>query len=101
MTRSEAGARHLAALGAAVAQVSALDAPAVERALRESRAEIVVDELTALPQHPSQMAAADEDDRKLRLEGGANLHRAARACGVRRYIQQSSGFFLKAGSGLA
>ena len=47
------------------------------------------------------MAAAAAGDRKLRLEGGGNLHRAARACGVRRYIQQSSGFFLKPGSGLA
>jgi nucleoside-diphosphate-sugar epimerase len=101
MTRSEVGARHLSALGAAVAQVSAFDAPALERVLRESRAEVVIDELTALPRHPSEMAAAAAGDRKLRLEGGGNLHRAARACGVRRYIQQSSGFFLKPGSGLA
>jgi len=34
-------------------------------------------------------------------EGGRNLHRAAMACGVRRYIQQASGFFLERGSGLA
>jgi 2-alkyl-3-oxoalkanoate reductase len=101
MTRSEGGARHLAAVGATVAQVSAFDAPAVERALQESRAEVVIDELTALPRHPSEMATAAAGDRKLRLEGGGNLHRAARACGVRRYIQQSSGFFLKPGTGLA
>jgi nucleoside-diphosphate-sugar epimerase len=101
MTRSEVGAQHLAALGAVVAQVSAFDAPALERALRESRAEVVIDELTALPGHPSEMAAAAAGDRKLRLEGGGNLHRAARACGVRRYIQQASGFFLKPGNGLA
>jgi nucleoside-diphosphate-sugar epimerase len=101
MTRSEGGARHLAALGAGVARVSTFDAPAVERVLQESRAEVVIDELTALPQHPSEMAAAAAGDRKLRLEGGGNLHRAAWACGVGRYIQQSSGFFLKPGSGLA
>ena len=47
------------------------------------------------------MAAAAAGDRKLRLEGGGNLHRAARACGVRRYLQQSSCFFLKPGRGLA
>ncbi|HTF70051.1 MAG TPA: NAD(P)-dependent oxidoreductase, partial [Edaphobacter sp.] len=40
-------------------------------------------------------------DRKLRIEGGGNLHRAALACGVRRYIQQSSGFFLEAKGALA
>jgi 2-alkyl-3-oxoalkanoate reductase len=101
MTRSDAGAETLAALGATAVRISAFDAPAVERALRESRAEVVIDELTSLPRHPSELAAALPGDRKLRLEGGGNLHRAARACGVRRYIQQASGFFLQAGSGLA
>jgi nucleoside-diphosphate-sugar epimerase len=86
MTNSDAGARAVAGLGAAVARVSAFDAPALERALRESRAEVVIDELTALPRHPSGMAAAAAGDRKLRLEGGGNLHRAARTCGVRRYV---------------
>jgi nucleoside-diphosphate-sugar epimerase len=47
------------------------------------------------------MAAAAPGDRKLRIEGGGNLHRVAMACGVRRYIQQASGFFLEPGSGLA
>lgn len=101
MTNSEAGARAIAGLGAAVARVSAFDAPALERALRESRPEVVIDQLTALPRHPSEMAAAAAGDRKLRLEGGGNLHRAARSCGVRRYVQQSSGFFLQPGRGLA
>src|ERR671916_1961675 len=101
MTRSESGARDLDALGAAVARVSAFDAAAVEQALRDARAEVVIDELTSLPRDPSEMAAAAPGDRKLRLEGGGNLHRAAMACGVRRYIQQASGFFLEPGVGLA
>ena len=101
MTRSEAGARNLADMGAAVARVSAFDAAAVEQALREARAEVVIDELTSLPKDPSEMAAAAPGNRKLLIEGGGNLHRAARACGVRRYIQQTSGFFLEPGSGLA
>ena len=101
MTRSDAGARALADLGAAVARVSAFDATGLEEALRRSRAEVVIDELTSLPRSPSEMAEAAPGDRKLRLEGGGNLHRAARACGVRRYVQQASGFFLRPGSGLA
>jgi nucleoside-diphosphate-sugar epimerase len=101
MTRSETGSHCLASLGAAVARVSAFDAPAVERAVRESRAEVVIDELTALPRHPSEMADAVAGDRKLRLEGGGNLHRAALACGARRYVQQVSGFFLQPGVGPA
>jgi nucleoside-diphosphate-sugar epimerase len=101
MTRSEAGARTIADMGAVVAKVSAFDAAALLQALRQAQAEVVIDELTSLPKDPSDMAAAASGDRKLRLEGGGNLHRAALASGVRRYIQQASGFFLKPGDGLA
>jgi nucleoside-diphosphate-sugar epimerase len=101
MTHSDAGAEKLSKAGAAVARVSAFDAPALEEALRRASAEIVIDQLTALPKHPSDLAAAGPGDRKLRLEGGGNLFRAAQATGVRRYLQQASAFFLKAGSGLA
>src|SRR5262245_64724310 len=52
MTRSEVGARHLAALGAAVAQVSSFDAPALGRAFQESRAEVVIDELSSVAPAP-------------------------------------------------
>jgi hypothetical protein len=75
-TRSEEGARLLAELGAEVARVSAFDSDAVERALRQSQAEIIIDQLTSLPKDPSEMAAAAAGDPKLRLEG-VNLHRAA------------------------
>ena len=101
MTHSEAGARNIRDLGAGVAFVSAFDAAEVERALRETGAEVVIDELTSLPKSPADMASAAPGDRKLRLEGGGNLYRAAQASGVRRYIQQASGFFLKASGGLA
>src|SRR5262245_26354259 len=101
MAHSEAGARALAERGAAVARVSAFDAGAVEQALRDARAEVVIDELTSLPRDPSELAAAAPADRKLKLEGGGNLHRAALKCGARRYLQQASAFFLERGSGLA
>src|SRR5277367_3456221 len=76
MTRSEEAAKKLVDLGAAAVQVSAFDAAAVERALRESGAEAVIDELTALPADPAQFASYAAGDRKLRLEGGGNLYRA-------------------------
>ena len=100
MARSDAGAEALAGLGAAVARVSAFDAPGLDRALRESKAEVVIDELTALPKSPADMAVAAEGDRRLRLEGGGYLLAAALARGVRRYVQQASGFFLRTGAGL-
>jgi nucleoside-diphosphate-sugar epimerase len=101
MARSEAGAARVARLGASVAQISAFDRPTLEEALRQSRAEVVIDQLTALPRHPSEMAAAAPGDRRLRIEGGGNLYAAARASGVRRYMQQASAFFLRPGVGLA
>lgn len=47
------------------------------------------------------MAEAAPRDRKLRLEGGGNVLRGAGVAGVRRYIQQTSGFFLQPGDGPA
>ncbi|MGC4056127.1 MAG: NAD(P)-dependent oxidoreductase [Paludibaculum sp.] len=101
LTQTEAGRQRIQALGAAPALVSAFDAVGVEAALRESGAEIVIDLLTALPATPMDLNAALPGDRKLRIEGGGNLRRAAQACGVRRYLQQSGGMFLRAGAGLA
>ena len=101
MTRSEVARTELTKQGVHVAQVSAFDATAVEQALRQSQAEIVIDQLTSLPKNPAEIAAAKPGDRELRIEGGGNLLRAAQVCGVRRYIQQSGGFFFKAGTGLA
>lgn len=101
MTHSESNIEFLRKSGVASAVASAFDAPAVERAVRQSQAEVVIDQLTSLPKTPADMEAAQPGDRKLRIEGGGNLLRAAQTCGVRRYIQQSSGFFLKTDAGLA
>jgi nucleoside-diphosphate-sugar epimerase len=101
MTQSDAGAKKLIALGASAAITDAFDPASIEKALKQSQPEVVIDELTSLPKNPADLAAYSERDRKLRLEGGGNLHQAALATGVRRYMQQGSGFFLKPGPGLA
>ncbi len=101
ITRRASSLEHLAKLGASVLEVDVFDAAAVERALRESEAEAVIDELTSLPATPGDIPKALPGDRKVRIEGGGNVHRAAKSSGVRRYLQQSSGFFLKSASGLA
>jgi 2-alkyl-3-oxoalkanoate reductase len=100
MTTSAAGAAKLARAGAGVARVSALDAPAVDAAIHDASPDVIIDELTSLPRDPADMAASFKRDRQVRIEGGGNLLRAAVAHGVRRYIQQSSGFFLAPGPGL-
>jgi 2-alkyl-3-oxoalkanoate reductase len=99
MTTSEARAKNLAGQGAEPVIVDAFDAVAVEAALRRAKAEAVIDELTSLPRELSDMPKYAAGDRKLRMEGGGNLFRAAIASGVRRYLQQSSGFFLKSAEG--
>src|SRR4051794_23879050 len=93
MTRSDAGATALSGLGAAVARVSAFDAPGLERAVRASKAEVVIDELTALPRSPADMAEAAAGDRRLRLEGGGNLLAAARRLGGPRGVPATRGVF--------
>jgi nucleoside-diphosphate-sugar epimerase len=47
------------------------------------------------------MAAAAERDRKVRIEGNANLLAALRDARVRRYVLQSGGFWYAPGDGLA
>ena len=101
LTRSAASTEIVNTLGATAALADVFDAAAVEEAVHRSGAEVVIDELTSLPKSPAGLAAALAGDRHLRLTGGGNLRRAALACGVRRYMQQSSGFFLAAGEGLA
>jgi 2-alkyl-3-oxoalkanoate reductase len=99
MTTSETRAKLLEGQGASAAIADALDAAAMEAALRNSKAEVVIDELTSLPKEQNEMPSYAAGDRKLRIEGGGNLFRAAITAGVRRYLQQSSGFFLKATEG--
>jgi nucleoside-diphosphate-sugar epimerase len=101
MSRDEAGTQQPVDRGVTAAIVNACDGAAMEQALRRSQAAVVIDPLTVCPNDPAGYTAAFPGDRKLRLEGGGNLHRAAQAAGVRHYIRQASGFFWKADAGLA
>jgi nucleoside-diphosphate-sugar epimerase len=65
MSRSSAGSQNLIDIGASVAVVNAFDQFEVEQALRRSQAEVVIDQLTALPKDPSQLSVAFPGDRKL------------------------------------
>src|SRR5262249_15350095 len=67
------------------------------------RPDVIIDELTSLPKRytPEEMRTAAPRDRRIRLEGGGNLQRAAIETGVKRYIVQSTGFFYGPGEGLA
>lgn len=101
MAHSARGQAALGALGAGVVEGNALERSTVFAIMERLRPDCVVDQLTSLPASPFDLPRQLPADRVLRLQGGGNLLDAARACGVRRYIQQSCGFYLDGGGGLA
>ena len=103
LTRSDGGAKALRALGAEPAMADALDVAAIEDAVRGARPEVVIEQLTALPQHytPEAMRAALAATNTVRTVGGANVQAAAERAGARRYIAQSGCYYYVPGPGLA
>ncbi|MCW2266629.1 nucleoside-diphosphate-sugar epimerase [Gluconobacter cerinus] len=88
-------------LGAHAVKADALNREALFAIIEKLRPDVVIDELTSLPASPFDLPKHLPIDRKLRLEGGGNLFDAAQTYGVKRYIQQSCGFYLDAGYDLA
>jgi 2-alkyl-3-oxoalkanoate reductase len=92
-TRSEASAEQIRAAGATPAVVDALDADALREAVERAAPEVVVHELTALPErfNPRKRGLYDATNR-IRREGTRNLLDATRAAGARRFVCQSIAF---------
>jgi len=90
-------------LGAEPITVDALDAASLKAAIDRIRPDAVINELTSLPRQytAAEMRAAAERDRKVRIEGNANLLAALRGADVRRYLLQSSAFWYAPGDSLA
>jgi len=94
MTRSEARADELRAAGAGAAVADALDPQAVLDAVVGARPEVVVHQLTDIPQkldfrhYAEQMAGND----RVREEGTRHLLSSALAAGARRVVAQSISF---------
>jgi len=90
-TRTPAKVEALRSLGARPAVVDALDAEALSRAVLATRPEIVIHQLTDLPDalDPSKMDDAIVRNARLRDEGTRNLAQAALAAGARRLVVQS------------
>ncbi len=93
-TRSPEKAAALAASGAEPVTVDVFDGDALHRAVSAARPDVVVHQLTDLPQSfdPAALAAASARNARLRAEGTANLVAAARAAGVPRLVAQSIAF---------
>jgi nucleoside-diphosphate-sugar epimerase len=93
-TRTSARSTAIGDMGAMPAILDAFDRDAVLRAVAAAQPEIVIHQLTDLPQafDAAALAAASAANARLRQEGTRNLVDAALAAGVRRFIAQSIAF---------
>jgi nucleoside-diphosphate-sugar epimerase len=98
-TRSRDKAAEIAAAGAEPVVVDVFDAPALSEAVRAARPEVVVHQLTDLPEQldPATLAAVLSRNARIRIEGTRNLTNAALAAGARRMVAQSIAFIYAPG----
>jgi nucleoside-diphosphate-sugar epimerase len=99
MSRSAEKARALAEQGVVPAVVDAFDADAVKAAVVAARPDILIHQLTDLPDALDEVSAALERNARIRVFGTRNLIEAARAAGVSRVIAQSICFVYAPGEG--
>jgi nucleoside-diphosphate-sugar epimerase len=94
LARSPEKAEIVRWLGAEPCSGDALDGEALRRILAEFQPEAVIDQLTALPKrlNPKTIAQDAALTNRLRIDGTANLMRAAQETGARRFITQSVAF---------
>jgi nucleoside-diphosphate-sugar epimerase len=93
MTRSEERAAGVRQAGASAVVCDVFDADAVRRAMEEARPEVLVHQLTALPDRIDYRDPhVYEPTNRVRTEGTRVLLDAARAAGTRRAVVQSIAF---------
>ncbi len=93
-TRSAAKAGEIEALGARAVVLDVYDAAALRQAMLAAKPEVVINQLTDLPDErdPAQIAASRAGNARIRSEGTGNVMAAAREAGARRAIAQSIAF---------
>jgi nucleoside-diphosphate-sugar epimerase len=91
-TRREERAEEMSAAGATAVVCDVFDAPALEAAVGAAGPEVVVNELTSLPDRYNPRTIDYGPTNRVREEGGRNLMKAALAAGARRYVTQSISF---------
>ena len=92
MTRSESKRPLLEELGAVPVVADALDADQVAGAVATAQPEVIVDQLTAIPESIDMRHIDREFEltNRLRTEGTDHLLSAAQAVGVKRFVAQSN-----------
>jgi nucleoside-diphosphate-sugar epimerase len=94
MTRSASKADALRALGAEPVVCDVYDAPRLKQVVAAFRPEVMVHELTDLPDNAAEIRQRAGANARIRREGTANLVAAARAAGVKRFLAQSVSWVL-------
>jgi nucleoside-diphosphate-sugar epimerase len=89
LTRTPAKAERLAALGAEPVVADALDREALARVVRAFAPDLVMHQLTDLPDDAARTADMGAANARIRTEGTRNLLAAARAAGASRFLAQS------------
>jgi nucleoside-diphosphate-sugar epimerase len=91
-TRSPARTGAIEAAGATAVVCDALDRDAVHRAVAAAAPEVVIHQLTALPDRFAQLRKGSPETNRLRTEGTRHLVDAALSVGARRVIAESIAF---------
>ncbi|MPZ37448.1 MAG: NAD(P)H-binding protein [Rhizobiales bacterium] len=100
-TRSPAKVAALRAQGATPVVIDVFDRVALEQAVVTARPDVIIHQLTDLPevQDPAQAVAVTENNARLRCDGSRNLMAAAQAAGVKRVVAQSIAWAYAPGEG--
>lgn len=101
MTRSADRVEVVAGLGAEPIVCDVFDRAALIRAVGAFRPDVVLNELTDLPDAVEQLDSHRDRNARMRTEGNQNLIEAARSSGSPRLLAQSVAWQLPAGPGAA
>ncbi len=97
-TRSAERAESVRELGARPVVIDVYDAEGLRAAVVDFSPDLVMHQLTDLPDDASKIPARAGDNRRIREEGTANLIAAARAAGAERFLAQSIAWTPAAGN---
>jgi nucleoside-diphosphate-sugar epimerase len=104
LTRSQDSAAQLRGRGVRAVVADVFDRAAVHQAVIDARPEVVINQLTSIPQNLDMRRITQEFEatNRLRIQGTQILTAAAQAAGARRFIAQSfAPYYTPHGSGLA
>jgi uncharacterized protein YbjT (DUF2867 family) len=99
LTRSASKAASIAAMGAQPIVMDVYDASGLASAMTKFRPDVVLHELTDLPDDSAALASSRHANARIRVEGTHNLLGAARTANTQRFLAQSIAWALPAGEG--